>query len=282
MTDRGGVRLVRAPNPGPMTLQGTNTWVVGEPAQGGSMVVDPGPATARHQEAIWAAGAGRIAAVVLTHRHLDHAESAGALAERAGCGVRAADPQLQVGSAGLVDRETFEVGGCEVEVVATPGHTSDSCSLLVSGLDGQKRLLTGDTVLGQGTTVITHPDGDLGHYLDSLARLEGLVRERAVVEILPGHGPVVTDPAATLAAYTQHRRARLEQVRAALLAGDRTTADVVARVYADVDRSLWPAAEQSVRAQLRYLQRERAVPVLPATSSEAHRPGTDSAGTLEP
>ncbi len=139
-------------------------------------------------------------------------------------------------------------------VLATPGHTSDSRSLLLTGADGVVRLLTGDMVLGQGTTVITHPDGNLGAYLESLARLQHLVAERGVVEILPGHGPVVTDPAGWLAYYQDHRRERLDQVRAALADGARTPAEVVARVYADVDRRVWPAAEQSVRAQLDYLE----------------------------
>ena len=126
-------------------------------------------------------------------------------------------------------------------------------SLLVAGDDGVVRLLTGDMVLGRGTTVITHPDGDLAAYLDSLARLRALVAERGVAEILPGHGPVVTDPAGWLTYYHEHRLERLDQVRAALAAGARTPAEVVARVYADVDRRVWPAAEQSVRAQLDYL-----------------------------
>jgi glyoxylase-like metal-dependent hydrolase (beta-lactamase superfamily II) len=109
-------------------------------------------------------------------------------------------------------------------------------------------------VLGHGTTVITHPDGDLAAYLDSLAVMLAVVRECEVDAILPGHGPVVTDPVGVLTHYRQHRLERLEQVRAALRLGDQTPAEVVARVYADVDRSVWPAAEQSVSAQLDYLR----------------------------
>jgi glyoxylase-like metal-dependent hydrolase (beta-lactamase superfamily II) len=103
--------------------------------------------------------------------------------------------------------------------------------------------------------MITSPDGDLGAYLESLARLQRLVADCQVAEILPGHGPVVTDPAGWLAYYFEHRLERLDQVRAALAVGARTPAEVVAQVYAEVDRSLWPAAEQSVRAQLDYLAR---------------------------
>jgi glyoxylase-like metal-dependent hydrolase (beta-lactamase superfamily II) len=102
--------------------------------------------------------------------------------------------------------------------------------------------------------VITYPDGDLAAYFDSLELLTRLVAKRNVAQLLPGHGPVVTEPVAWLSFYRRHRLERLDQVRAALAAGDRTAGDVVARVYADVDRSLWPAAEQSVRAQLEYLE----------------------------
>ena len=247
------LKLVRAPNPGPMTLDGTNTWLVGEPTSGSVAVVDPGPLIVAHLDAIVAAAPGGISAVLLTHRHLDHAESAAELGRRAGCGVRAADTTLRVGPDGLDDGDRVEVAGATLTAVATPGHTSDSVSLLAAGNDGVVRLLSGDTVLGRGTTVITHPDGDLAAYLDSLARLRDLVTERGISEILPGHGPVVTDPAGWLTYYYEHRQERLDQVRSAVAAGARTAAEVVATVYADVDRRVWPAAEQSVRAQLDYL-----------------------------
>jgi len=246
--------LVRAPNPGPMTLDGTNTWILGDPTLGSVVVVDPGPPIPSHVEAMLSAAPAGIATVVVTHRHLDHSEGAAALAVRVGCGVRAADPEFRVGPTGLEDGDRLEVPGASVAVLATPGHTSDSRSLLLTGADGAVRLLTGDMVLGRGTTVITHPDGNLGAYLDSLARLHRLVTERGVAEILPGHGPVVTDPAGWLAYYHEHRQERLDQVRTALADGARTPAEVVARVYAEVDRRMWPAAEQSVRAQLAYLE----------------------------
>jgi glyoxylase-like metal-dependent hydrolase (beta-lactamase superfamily II) len=145
-------------------------------------------------------------------------------------------------------------GTSSLEVIETPGHTSDSRSLLLSGPDRATRLITGDMVLGRGTTVITYPDGDLAAYFDSLDLLERLVQERNVLELLPGHGPIVPDPLSWLSFYRRHRLERLDEIRAALAAGDRTPNDIVARVYADVDRSVWPAAEQSVRAQLDYLE----------------------------
>lgn len=250
-----GIGLLLAPNPGPMTLEGTNTWILGragEPA----VVVDPGPADAGHLRAVRDA-AGDVAVTVLTHRHLDHSEGLADFAALTGSGVRAADSAYAIITdecdGTLADGLRLEVGTLTATVLATPGHTSDSTSLLVEGPDGAW-LLTGDMVLGRGTTVITHPDGDLGAYLDSLETMLRVVREREVQAILPGHGPVVSDPVGVLTSYREHRLARLEQVREAMRLGDRTAAEVVARVYADVDRSVWPAAEQSVRAQLNYLQ----------------------------
>jgi glyoxylase-like metal-dependent hydrolase (beta-lactamase superfamily II) len=248
------IQLIRAPNPGPMTLDGTNTWVITDPEEG-ALVVDPGPAIEAHIAAIVAACAPRLVTIVLTHRHLDHSEGAAMLAEQAGCGVQAADPHFRIGRDGLDGGQLITVGALSLEVLETPGHTSDSRSLLLSGPDGVSRLITGDMVLGRGTTVITQPDGNLGAYFDSLDLLERLVETRGVVELLPGHGPSVTDPLSWLSFYRRHRRERLDEIRAALAAGDRTADEIVARVYAEVDRSVWPAAEQSVRAQLDYLRR---------------------------
>jgi len=238
-----------------MTLDGTNTWVISDASEG-ALVVDPGPAIEAHLEAVLAATEPRLVSILLTHRHLDHSEGAAMLAERAGCGVRAADQQFRIGPDGLNGGQLLTLGAITLEVIETPGHTSDSRSLLVSGPDHVNRLITGDMVLGRGTTVISYPDGDLASYLLSLDVLEWLVTTRHVVELLPGHGPIVTDPAGWLSFYRSHREERLDQIRSALAAGARTPGQVVAQVYADVDRSLWPAAEQSVRAQLEYLERE--------------------------
>jgi glyoxylase-like metal-dependent hydrolase (beta-lactamase superfamily II) len=165
-------------------------------------------------------------------------------------GVRALDPAQRLGEEGLSDGEVLEVAGLQIRVVGTPGHTADSLSFLVAADGG---LLTGDTVLGRGTTVVAYPDGRLADYLDSLERLAAMAGSGRVERVLPGHGPVLDDPAGALDRYLEHRRQRLAQVAAAVDAGDRTPAAVVARVYADVDRALWPAAELSVRAQLEYL-----------------------------
>jgi len=146
--------------------------------------------------------------------------------------------------------------------VATPGHTADSYCLVVSLADGSHpAVLTGDTILGRGTTVVAWPDGNLSAYLASLRGLADLATGQEVgvgqaVPVLPGHGPALADCAAAARFYLAHRRARLDQVRSAVAAGARTPAEVVAAVYQDVDRALWPAAEQSVRAQLDYLAQE--------------------------
>jgi glyoxylase-like metal-dependent hydrolase (beta-lactamase superfamily II) len=246
-------RCVLAPNPGPMTLDGTNTWLLSAPGAARAVVVDPGPADPGHLAAVVRAAAerqARIALVLLTHGHLDHSESARAFAADLGVPVRALDPAHRLGGEGLAGGDVVDLDGLRLEVVATPGHTGDSLSFVLPDTGG---LLTGDTVLGRGTTVVAHPDGRLADYLDSLRRLADLVAERGLVDLLPGHGPALSDPLAVVRGYLRHRAERLEQVRAAVESGARTAREVVERVYADVPREVWPAAELSVRAQLDYL-----------------------------
>ncbi len=234
-------------NPSPMTLEGTNTWVLRAPGEERCVVVDPGEDDPEHLGAV--AAQGPVALVLLTHRHADHAGGARRFAELTGAPVRALDPSLVLGSEALGDGEVVAAAGVELRVVATPGHTSDSVSFLLDGPGAPTAVLTGDTVLGRGTTVVAHPDGVLAAYLASLERLQ----ELEGLTVLPGHGPELPDAAAAATAYLEHRQARLEQVRAAVAAGARTPRAVVEAVYADVDRALWPAAELSVRAQLLYL-----------------------------
>jgi glyoxylase-like metal-dependent hydrolase (beta-lactamase superfamily II) len=244
-------RCVLAPNPGPMTLDGTNTWVVRAFDDGRSVVVDPGPLHDGHLSAV-ADLAGHVAAVLLTHGHADHSEGARAFAERVGCGVRALDPAFVLGEEGLRDGDVVDVDGLDIRVVATPGHTSDSLCFLVPV---DRAALTGDTVLGRGTTVVAYPDGELGAYLASLRRLRDLAGAHEVEVVWPGHGPVVPEALPAIEYYLAHRAERLEQVREAVAAGAVEPMDVVRVVYADVDQRLWPAAELSVRAQLAYLRR---------------------------
>jgi glyoxylase-like metal-dependent hydrolase (beta-lactamase superfamily II) len=240
------VTLLRAPNPGPMTLDGTNTWVLraapGEPA----VVVDPGPGDEGHLAAI--AAHGPVGLVLITHGHPDHTEGSARLHELlGGVPVRAIDPTHSHGADPLT-AAPLDLPGLTLRPVPTPGHTADSVCFLVEHGD-ERVVLTGDTILGRGTTVVAHPDGHLGDYLASLELLSAY----RGIPALPGHGPALADCAAAADFYLAHRRARLDQVRAAVAAGARTAPEVVAAVYADVDRSLWWAAEWSVRAQLEYL-----------------------------
>jgi glyoxylase-like metal-dependent hydrolase (beta-lactamase superfamily II) len=228
------VTLARAANPGPMTLEGTNSWLLTTPG-GRTVLVDPGPADEAHLAGL---AAHRPSLILVTHGHPDHVDGLPRLLDLLG------PVEVWRGTGG-----SREVDGLSVEPLATPGHTGDSVCFTVE-VDGQRAVLTGDTVLGRGTTVVAYPDGDLGDYLDSLGRLA----EVGPVPVLPGHGPALADCAAAARLYLAHRHSRLDQVRAALATGARATAEVVEIVYADVDRVLWPAAELSVRAQLAYLE----------------------------
>lgn len=245
---RSASRLL-APNPGPMTLDGTNSWVLREPGGEACVVVDPGPLENGHVDSL--ADLGPIELIVLTHGHFDHSEAAPRLHQLTGAPVVARDPSLCIDAEPLsIATGRTAVAGLDWLTVLTPGHTSDSVCLL---LEADRALLTGDTVLGRGTAVVAHPDGRLRDYLDSLQRLRDLAASEVSV-VLPGHGPVLDKPVAVLDYYLAHRLERLEQVRAAVDAGDQDASAIVRRVYADVDEVLWPAAKLSVLAQLDYLR----------------------------
>jgi len=243
-------RVLLQDNPGPMTLDGTNTWIVSAPDADEVIVVDPGQSGGDHLNVLLAA-APRVALVLLTHGHPDHHELAAGVRAATGAPVRAMHPALCAGAEPLRGGEVISAAGVELRVVATPGHTSDSASFI---LGPDAAVLTGDTILGRGTTVVAYPDGDLGNYLDSLRRL----RDLGDVPVLPGHGPELDSVARAAQFYLEHRAQRLDQVRAALaqLGPDATARQIVETVYADVDRSVWDAAELSVNAQLAYLKRQ--------------------------
>jgi glyoxylase-like metal-dependent hydrolase (beta-lactamase superfamily II) len=245
----GSVTCVLAPNPSPMTLDGTNTWLIGEPG-GPIVVIDPGPDDEAHLRAIVDAAGGRVVEILLTHGHPDHAEGARRLHEMTAAPVRALDPEHVHGGEGLGAGDIVAVGDVEIHVIGTPGHTSDCLSF---HLPREGALLTGDTVLGRGTTVVAWPDGHLGDYLDSLAALRLRAEVSEASAILPGHGPVLRDPVGVLDAYLDHRHARLDQVRAAVAAGARTPEEVVDAVYDDIPDAVRWAALLSTRAQLAYL-----------------------------
>src|SRR4051794_36178637 len=247
------VTRVLAPNPSAMTLDGTNTYLVGEPGSGEVAIVDPGPDDVAHLAAVEEALRGRDArcvAVLVTHHHGDHAEAAEPWGTRFGATVAAADRRV-TGAHGrrLEAGERLKVAGLVLDVVPTPGHTADHLAFrLPSGA-----VLVGDHVLGRGTSVVTYPEGDVVAYLESLRRVHAL----GPSALYCGHGPELTDdPTAVLDFYLAHRAWREEQLLAALADGQRTVDDLVAVIYADYPREVWPAAAQSTRATLAKLRAE--------------------------
>ncbi|MCC6305560.1 MAG: MBL fold metallo-hydrolase [Rhodobacteraceae bacterium] len=257
-----GIRRVLAPNPSPMTFTGTNSYIVGS---GRVAVIDPGPDDPAHLAALEAAlapGEG-VEAILLTHGHSDHTALAPRLAALTGAPVLAfgdwtagRNPRLAAlpGIAGgegvdrslvpdrvLADGATLVLPGVTIEALWTPGHMGNHLAFRTGEV-----VFTGDLVMGWAPSIVSPPDGELGPYRASLARLGGLGARR----FLPGHGPPVEDPAARLAALLAHRAAREAAIRAALSAGAATVAAIVATVYTDTPPALHPAAARNVLAHL--------------------------------
>ena len=249
----GIVRIV-APNPGPLTGPGTNTYLVGTDELA---VIDPGPADDAHVEAVATAGAGRIAWILVTHTHRDHSPAARLLRERTGALVvgRAApeasrqDRRFRA-DAQPADGERVVLADAALRCVATPGHASNHlCFLLEQG----GVLFTGDHILGHVSPVILPPDGDMADYLDSLRRL----REMPLAMIAPGHGPVLQRPLQVIDALIEHRVRREAKIHQALrLAAAATLEELLATVYEDVDPSLHELASHTLLAHLLKLERE--------------------------
>jgi glyoxylase-like metal-dependent hydrolase (beta-lactamase superfamily II) len=252
-----GVTLVRAGNAGPMTLSGTNTWLVATPA----WVIDPGPAEPAHVERVWQAAQDRggIAGIVLTHNHLDHSQAVPELRGRSDAPVAAG-----TGASGHAGFEEPSLTGLDLDVelrdgdrigplraIATPGHSADHMSLLMGEL-----LFCGDTVLGEGSAFIPPGGGSLTAYLASLERLQTLQLEA----LCPGHGPVVWDPAAKLREYVAHRLDRERRLLAALDSGIRSTAALLDRVWDDAPAALRPAAALTLESHLEKLAQEGRLP----------------------
>jgi len=246
------VSCILAPNPGPFTLEGTNTWVVGENP---SLVIDPGPSDERHIEAVMRE-AGSVHAILLTHHHADHAAAAAPMARATGAPVLAFRPEG--GERALASGHRIEAGGVVLRPMRTPGHSRDH---VVFHEPESAALFTGDAVLGRGTSVVDPPDGDMADYLRSLAAMASL-QPRI---LYPGHGPVVNEGLGKLREYLEHRRMRERQVVEALerAGAPRSPEELVPEIYADYPKDLHAAAARSVLAHLIKLERDGVVARLP-------------------
>lgn len=260
------LRLIRAPNPGPMTGDGTNSYLLG---RGDVVLIDPGPKDAAHRDALLAAldRGERLAAILVTHSHLDHTALAAELSQVTGAPVWGAGPAgsgrsavmqawaargLTGGGEGfdpayaphrtLDPGETLHIGALAIQVLAIPGHTG--CHL---GFAVGDRLFSGDTVMGWSTSLVSPPDGDMAAYRASLTALAA--RDWRVIH--PGHGPAITDPAARLANLIAHRTSREAEILAALAThGSGTAQTLAARIYSTTAPGLLPAAARNVLAHL--------------------------------
>lgn len=251
------VRRVLARNPSPFTFTGTGTYIVG---RGEVAIIDPGPADEAHIDAVVEAVAGeRVLFHLVTHTHLDHSPAAGPLRARVGGRIGGCAPLVLAddgprADAGfdpdyapefvLADGEAVEGPGWRLEAVATPGHTSNH---LCFALPQEGALFTGDHVMGWSTTVVAPPDGDMAAYMASLEKLAARPQDRIYY---PTHGEPVREPQRWARHLALHRRQREAQILAELEAGPRPIPALVERMYAQVDRRLWPAAGRSVLAHL--------------------------------
>jgi glyoxylase-like metal-dependent hydrolase (beta-lactamase superfamily II) len=276
------IRRVVAPNPGPFTYTGTGVYIVGH---GEVAVIDPGPVQPDHVAALDAALDGeRVTHVFVTHHHLDHSPLAHPLAEKHGAKVYGYGPPDTAPAGGEVrleagddagfrpdiqvrDGEVFEGAGWTIEALHTPGHTSNHvCYALIE----ENTLFAGDHVMAWSTSVISPPDGHMGDYLRELAR----IRDRDFDILWPTHGPAVTEPRSFIQAYIDHRMAREAQILEQIRAGRTRVRDMVAAMYADVDKRLHPAAAHSVLAHLIHMVETGRVTCDGAPDLEAeYRPG---------
>ncbi|AWT25279.1 MULTISPECIES: MBL fold metallo-hydrolase [Corynebacterium] len=258
------VGVVLCDNPSYTALEGTNSWIIRAPGDRAAVVVDPGPQDEGHLNVLQSraeAGGAKVALILLTHHHGDHADGAARFRQLTGAPVRALDPRYCAGGEVLTDGELIRVDGLTptIEVVATPGHTGDSVCFFVHGAGGAagtdddvEGIISGDTLAGRHTTMISETSGDLGDYLDSLRKLE---KRSHGVRLLPGHGPDRADAAEVVEKYIDRREQRIAQVTAAVkeLGEDATVGQIVDAIYTDVDPVLRSAAKQSTRVTLRYL-----------------------------
>ncbi len=247
------VTLVRAPNPSPMTLSGTNSYVI-DCGKGEAICIDPGPVIETHVDALVAQCVrinSRLAWICLTHGHPDHAPAAAILRERTGARIAAAANSRIARDRDLHDGDTIAAGRVSLQTIAAPGHSSDH---LVFYEDRECALFTGDVVLGEGYVIVAPPDGDMREYVRTLQRLRAEYAQAQT--IYGGHGEPVRNPRVKLNEYLEHRRVRELEIVAALKEGERTVPELVRTIYAHTDRKLWAAAARQILAYLIALERE--------------------------
>jgi glyoxylase-like metal-dependent hydrolase (beta-lactamase superfamily II) len=247
------IALLRAPNPSAMTLTGTNSYLI-DCENGEAICIDPGPTMERHIDALLDRAAqmnGRITLICLTHSHPDHAPAALILRERTGAPIAAHVKSEFPHDRNLRDGDALHVGTARLRVVESPGHTFDH---IVYYEECERALFTGDTVLGEGYSVVAPPNGAMRPYQQTLDRLLNEFPDASV--IYGGHGEPVPDPQSKLRDYIAHRASRQQEILAALAAGPQTIPQLVQRIYAQTDRRLWPAAARQMLAYLLALEQE--------------------------
>jgi len=237
------IRRIVADNPGAMTGPGTNTYLAGVDE---IAVIDPGPDTDEHVDAVAGCGGDRIRWILLTHTHPDHSPATARLKARTGAEVCAFDDRDDVPvDRRLADGDTVETTEFRIRTLHTPGHASNHLCYL---LEEERTLFSGDHIMDGSTVVIAPPDGDMAAYLDSLGKVRSIKRLRAIA---PGHGHLITDPVERIDGYIAHRLEREAQVLGAVRAEGRATiAGIVAQLYPDLIDELVPRACQSVHAHL--------------------------------
>lgn len=274
------VEGIVAPNPGPLTLQGTRTWLVGRDR---ILIIDPGPADDVHVDGLIHEIAGRnVDGILLTHAHADHSAAAPGLARRVSAPILASSSTLaRLGLPGRVLAEgdlipvdaPGRAGRVELQVLETPGHSADHLAFL---LLPDRWLFTGDLVLGSGSSAVLHPDGRVGDYLSSLRKLEALRPTR----LLPGHGPEVAAAEAKLEEYRLHRLERERQIESAVAAGSDSVEAIRDSVYGPLPAGLSEAASASVSAHLAHLA-ERGIEAPDPGPGMFEDTGSDRSGGFE-
>ncbi len=258
------IQVLLADNPSPMTGRGTNTYVVGHDDV---VVIDPGPSDKMHLDRVESTvrQRGGASAVLLTHHHVDHSESAAHFAARLDVPLAGIPhPEMPPLDTELTDGDGLPFGGGTLEVVATPGHTKGHASFW---WESERVVFAGDLVAGEGFIVIDPPDGNMVDYLASLAR----VRDLDAVAIRPGHGPAIESPRAYLESYIRHRLEREAKVLAALGADPRIIPQLVPAAYGDTPEAMYPIAARSLVAHLEKLAAEGKVEIVAAGPEKAYQ-----------